>query len=149
MVAPAAIPGPVQLMERTAQRFDFVLILNFLPLGELQRFEHFVHLIQHAFEFGNHDVDFFNGFAHRRNLVLGCRPWRVFGGTFTFRGSGNWRGAFAWRLNGLARTATARMSAATAPGTAPVRRRIRRLRLLGCCLRLFVRNHALKLPGNP
>jgi len=43
MPALAAVTGPAQLAECLLQRLDFPFVIDFLPLGQFQRFEHFLH----------------------------------------------------------------------------------------------------------
>jgi len=41
-----AIPGPIQLAKAAAECFDLLLVGDLLPLGQLERFQYFLHVIQ-------------------------------------------------------------------------------------------------------
>jgi hypothetical protein len=49
--------GAMQLTQRALKILNFAFVVNFLALGEFQRFEHFLHFIERVFEFVDDPVD--------------------------------------------------------------------------------------------
>jgi hypothetical protein len=57
----AVLTGPVQMAQAAPKRFDFLLVSDLLPLGQLQGLQHFIHLFQGAAEGLNDMVDLLDG----------------------------------------------------------------------------------------
>ena len=126
----AAFWGPVQLAQAAAEGFDLVFVGNLLALGQLERLQHVLHVVQGAAERLDDVVDLLDGFLDRHRL-RGSRlpdghrlfrsrfaesPWffrawfpdchRWFGARFPKGRRGSFafeRGAFGNRLNRLSR----------------------------------------------
>ena len=56
----------VHLPQGSAQRFNLPLIRGLLDLGKLQRFKHFLHLLEHLLKRGNDAIHLVNGRSHSR-----------------------------------------------------------------------------------
>ena len=76
--------GPLQLPERAAQRFDFLLVTGFLPLGQFGQFQHVLHLVESALERLDDLRDLVNRLTdggalrparRRTGVVLGWTSW--------------------------------------------------------------------------
>jgi hypothetical protein len=81
-----AVFGMLQMPQRAAKLFDFVLVGIFLALGELEGFENFVHIIQSFAQCLNYAIHVFDsslnrsgrgGMSWSRSGWL--RGWRRFG----------------------------------------------------------------------
>lgn len=76
----------VNFVQRPAQRFNFPLVGEFLALGQFDKFEHFLHLIERLFERFDNLRHFFNrltdggrrgfGFSFGQGRRLGRRTGR-------------------------------------------------------------------------
>ena len=56
-----ALPWPVQLVQAAAKRFDLLLVSSLLPLGQLERLQHFLHVVQCSAQRLDDLVDFLDG----------------------------------------------------------------------------------------
>ncbi len=68
MAARSAVSGTMQLPQRALQRLDFALVINFLALGQLEGFQHFLHLIQRLLQLLDNAGDLLDGLADRRGF---------------------------------------------------------------------------------
>jgi hypothetical protein len=114
---------PVQLPQRALETLNLALIIDLLPLGEFERFEHFLHLIERVLEFLDDSVHLLDGVADRRRLMRGFGLLTLLGlfdgGLGRFGGGGH--GRFTRRRQGTAWLAPPGMAAATASGATPAR----------------------------
>ena len=62
----SAFPRPVQLAQAAAKRFDLLLVGVLLPLGQLQRFQYFLHFVQGSAERLDDLVDFLDRLLNAR-----------------------------------------------------------------------------------
>jgi hypothetical protein len=151
----------MQLPQRSLQRFDFALVINFLTLGQFQSFQNFFHLIERMSQLINDFIHLLDcgGEAGSDRLVVSfplgtprgpgfnlglLTPFRFFNsrqGRFTSR--------FSERLARWTRPAGFGMSATAASRAAgsPLERGGHILRLFRSSWLPFVWNHAIKLPG--
>lgn len=53
----SAFPWPMQLVQAAAKGFDLVLVGDLLAFGQLQRFQHLLHVVQCSAERLNNLVD--------------------------------------------------------------------------------------------
>jgi hypothetical protein len=89
----SALPGPVQLVQAAAQGFDLLLVGVLLSLGQFERFEHFIHVVEGSAECLDDLVDLFDRLLNaRRRRGLPFSGWRR--GSFSF-----YRGGFSNRLS--------------------------------------------------
>ena len=72
----AAISGPVELAQTPAKGFDLLLVRGLLPLGQLEGFQHRVHIVQRGAERLNDMVDLFDGLRNGHwSLGLRLAGW--------------------------------------------------------------------------
>ena len=62
----SAFPWPVQLMQAAPKRFDFLLVGVLLPFGQLERFQHLLHVVQSSAKGLDDLVDLPNRLLNRR-----------------------------------------------------------------------------------
>lgn len=177
------VPRAVQSSERAFQFLDLALVINLLPFGQFQSFQHVFHFIERVFQFLDDFVDLLDGLGDGGNFRaalafrLRFRRWpglrlsglafdwfngrvrfggfnlfKILSGRFNVLNRPGLRAGHFDRLGGWLRfgwtgIAPAGMAAATASRAALRAFGRRRCRLFGSCFRLFVRNHADKLPG--
>ena len=65
----SALPGAMQLAQAAAERLDLLLIRVLLPLGQFQRLQHFLHIIECSPERLDDLGDLFDGVLNGRR---GC-----------------------------------------------------------------------------
>jgi hypothetical protein len=100
-----AFAGPVQVPQRALEILDFALVIDLLPFGKFERFEHFFHLIERVFEFVDDSVHLLDGVRDALLLMRGFGRALVLAllGFFNgrlgrCRGRGGGRAGFArWR----------------------------------------------------
>ena len=153
------VTGSAELPEGALEALDFALIINFLALGEFQRFEDLFHFIERMFEFLDDAVHLLDSITNGRSLMMHwlwlllmmmlmlLMTWLRFFDCWLGRFNGCGRDWFTRRRQGCPRFTTSGMTAATASGTA-------RASGGGCWWRgsalfCFVRRHGYRLPtGN-
>lgn len=166
----------MDLAQCTLKILNFPLVIDFLPLGQFQRFQHFLHFIKRMFEFVDDSVHLLDGVRNGGRFVGGFRlllrsvlPFLAFltlrgallalrrlflmllglfhGGRGGFGCGGRSGGFIRGRGRAFARLAAARMAAATASGAAAASWGPGGgLRLSGGALFCFVRRHKHRLP---
>ena len=68
----------MEMAQRALEILNLAFVVNFLPLGQLQRFQHFFHLIESMFQFVDDAIDLGNGVGNRGSFVRGFRfVWRL------------------------------------------------------------------------
>jgi hypothetical protein len=148
----------VQVPQRALEILNLAFVIDFLPLGQFECFEHFLHFIERVFEFLDHSVHLVDGVGNGRRFVR--RSGRLLrrlilallglfhGGLRGFGGGGGWWRVFTLgRGQGLARFAATGMAAATASGAATGS--WGRIGWCGRAFLCFVRRHKHRLPrGN-
>ena len=60
-----AFPWPMQLAQAAAKSLDLLLVSDLLALGQLQRLQHFLHVIQCSAERLDDPVDLFDRLLNR------------------------------------------------------------------------------------
>jgi hypothetical protein len=141
MSAPAR-GGAMQLAEGPLQRLDFPFVIDLLALGEFERFQHQLHLLERAPQFFDDLTHLIDSLADRGSRLTGFRfPSEVRFGAGGGR-SGFGHGAlFGSGGRGGARPAAAPgMAAAAVPRPARFLRG-RRLGRVRCGIRFFVWGH--------
>ena len=136
----------VEMAKRALQILNLALVINFLPLGQFERFEDFLHIIECSFEFFDDPVHLIDCVGNRwrtrfRNGLLALLCF-FDGGLGRFGRSGGRR--FSRGRHGPARFAAPGVPAPAAPGTAPAFSRC--FGLFGSALLCFVRRHGHRLP---
>ena len=117
--------GPLQLPECAAQRFDFLLVAGFLPLGQFGQFEHVFHLIERALERLDDLRDFVNRLtdggdlrpARNRHLTGDFGDRFEQGGRFGCRFHARYRGRNQWQRRMTNPAATATTTTTATPAT--------------------------------
>ena len=154
----APFAGPVELPQAAAEGFDLLLIGVLLPLGQFQRFQYLLHVVQGVAERVNNVIDLLNGLL---NAGQSGRRWLPTGGWddgFLFDGR-RFSGGLCL-LGGLRREGRGLRSlalgralsptsapAATAPATSSCGRRASGLGGGAAWVRLLFRIHVfLKVP---
>jgi hypothetical protein len=64
---------PVQLPQRPLKTLNLTLVIDFLPLSEFQRFQHFLHFIERTLQFLNDSIHLLNRIRDGGSLVRGFR----------------------------------------------------------------------------
>ncbi|HWD91456.1 MAG TPA: hypothetical protein VG938_03820 [Verrucomicrobiae bacterium] len=110
----------MHLAQRSLEILNLALIIDLLPFGEFERFEHFLHLIERVFEFLDDSVHLLDGVSDGGSLMRGFRVlWRlILVVLLGFFGSGGKRFGSGVRGNGFARRWRQRFARLATPGMA-------------------------------
>jgi hypothetical protein len=60
-MAAVSVSRMLEMAQRAAELFDFLLVRIFLALGEFQRFEHFFHVVQRLAKGFDNPIDVVDG----------------------------------------------------------------------------------------
>jgi len=69
----------MQMPQRALKILNLALVINFLPLSQFQRLQHFLHLIKGMLQFINDSVHLVDRIRDRRSPMLGFAWARPFG----------------------------------------------------------------------
>jgi hypothetical protein len=94
-VAGVVVARAVEVAEGALEILDFALVVNFLPFGEFECFEHFFHFIEGVFEFVDDAIYLVDGIGDGGGAV------RALGRFFVLAGFPGTRAAFLAMMAGF------------------------------------------------